>query len=740
MSRGALLPLLLVSIIAASFLHAIALPVPTGSEASGRLRVVVLSADAMRFDHMIELAGKGVLGNISRLLQGVYAETIVTYPSATAVSHAAISTGAPPSVNGVTGNSIHLPGTTVTTTVSGFNGSYMVAEPIWVTADRQGLKSIVVSFPQSTPPAWSVSSALLFNIYDASAAFTYSILYTTNTSVPKAQYISFTDASGWSNVDKVFGSVASAKESTIKVGDTTWYLYLADINGDGLYDKLAVAPEKDLSKAYTILGEGEWSKPINTTVTYKGVNYTIAPLLKALRLNPLGDFRLYRGTTRPFEAPWFNNATVAWDVWNNVITRTGTFTDGDYYGLTNGWFDEETYMETVYFTNKLFMEWTIYMMKNYDWDLLMTYTSVIDNVYHQFLGLTDPSMPYYDPSKADYYWSLIERTYRMVDEFVGAILNNVNTSNTVVILVSDHGQAPVSKTIYINGILYNNGFIGVDSQLRVNVSATKAYSTYSGHIFVNLAGREINGIVQPGEYDSVVNSIIELLRSYKDPDTGQPVFDIVVRRSDASVIGLDSERTGDIVFSVKPGYTVSTSLSISTQTMRATEIAPAVPLKTVTGDHGPILPQYPELHAVFAALGPGITGGYLGTASTLHIAPTIARLLGIQPPANSSATPLFIVHEVTSTVTETTTVPTTITSTITIKTTVTETQSTTIKETITLTITETTTKTETVTSTTTLTETTPVTVREIDIGTTAVVGIVLLVVGIGVGVMASKRH
>jgi len=52
------------------------------------------------------------------------------------------------------------------------------------------------------------------------------------------------------------------------------------------------------------------------------------------------------------------------------------------------------------------------------------------------------------------------------------------------------------------------------------------------------------------------------------------------------------------------------------------------------------------------------------------------------------------------------------------------------------TVKEATTKTETVT----LTETTPITVRETDIGTIAVVGIAFLVVGIGIGVMAFRRH
>jgi Na+/serine symporter len=64
-----------------------------------------------------------------------------------------------------------------------------------------------------------------------------------------------------------------------------------------------LARSSALAKAYAILREGEWSKPVNATVTAGGRTYTIAPLFKAAKLNPVGDFRLYRGTTRPLETP-----------------------------------------------------------------------------------------------------------------------------------------------------------------------------------------------------------------------------------------------------------------------------------------------------------------------------------------------------------------------------------------------------------------------------------------------------
>ncbi len=719
----------LVAILAISLCAPVLLQASSLQSSQSRLRVVVLSIDAARFDHLVKLAGEGALPNIAKMLkEGIYADMVVVYPTATAVSHAAISTGAPPGVNGITGNAIHLPGTPITATVSGFNGSYLVSEPIWMAADRQGLKSIVVSFPQSTPPAWSTKKSLLFNIYDASFAFTYSTLYTTNKSVPRATYIELREAVNWTGVSEVLGSVARALESNITIGDTVFYLYLADLEGDGLYDRLVIAPTKDLRKAYAVLREGEWSKPVNTTVTYRGSTYTIAPLFKALRLNPVSDFRLYRGTTRPLEAPWFSNETVARDVWNNVVVKTGTFTDGDYYGLVNKWFDEETYMETVAYTNLFFKEFTLYVLKNYDWDLLMSYTPVIDNVYHQFLGLTDPRMPYYNPEKAGYYWELIVRTYKLVDDFVGALLENL-PRDSVLIVLSDHGQYSVKKIVYVNGILYNNGFI--------TDTVTKAQMVWHGHVFVNLKGREAGGVVPPEEYEGVVKNITNLLRFYRDPETGEYVFDIVVTRNESAAIGLGGERTGDIVLAVKPGYTTSTALVKDPATGRAIEVAPAVPLSTVTGDHGPVLPHYPELRAVFLAYGPGVRGGYLGAVSSLQVAPTIARLLGIEPPRDAKMPPAFTILEVTTTATlvKTTTATTTatLTATTTLRETTTLTTTATFRETYTSTATIVRTETTVTTTTATTTE------KVVDVGVTAAAAIAALAVGAVAGLLVRRK-
>ena len=336
------------------------------------------------------------------------------------------------------------------------------------------------------------------------------------------------------------------------------------------------------------------------------------------------------------------------------------------------------------------------------------------------------------------------------------LLNNVNLSNTAVIVVSDHGQWSVAKLVYINSILYNAGLLKVDSSGHILWNETKAYYFGYNQIFVNLKGREEGGIVDPSQYDQVVNEVKAALEKVVDPDTGQPIFSLVMSRDEACVFGLCGERAGDVVFSLRPGYAAWGGIKVVNGTGVVFE--DAVPFKTVVGWHSD-LPYYKDLLAIFLAVGPHIKHEELGYIRSVSVAPTIAMLLGINPPANATGFPLPITEPVTwvKTVTETSTVTTTATKTVTttaVKTTtvtttkpVTVTKKVTSTTTITSTFTSTKTSTATVTATkttaTTTTATTTVTttktVEVINWGATAGAAIIFLIIGLAIGYPASKR-
>ena len=59
------------------------------------------------------------------------------------------------------------------------------------------------------------------------------------------------------------------------------------------------------------------------------------------------------------------------------------------------------------------------------------------------------------------------------------------------------------------------------------------------------------------------------------------MFDLVLTREEAEILGLGGERTGDIVFALKPGYTSSTAL-VTTTVREVTRTTTLTDVRTTT--------------------------------------------------------------------------------------------------------------------------------------------------------------
>ena len=136
-------------------------------------------------------------------------------------------------------------------------------------------------------------------------------------------------------------------------------------------------------------------------------------------------------------------------------------------------------------------------------------------------------------------------------EMIGAIIDNMD-DNTSLFVVSDHGLMATNKIIWINNLLVKNGFIGLNGEAKytgkelhvfnhdiIDFKKTKAICYPYVGIWVNLKGRDPEGIVEPGdEYEKVREDIIKLLRGQKDPETGNCIFADVFKIEDGGFYGL----------------------------------------------------------------------------------------------------------------------------------------------------------------------------------------------------------
>jgi Type I phosphodiesterase / nucleotide pyrophosphatase len=124
-------------------------------------------------------------------------------------------------------------------------------------------------------------------------------------------------------------------------------------------------------------------------------------------------------------------------------------------------------------------------------------------------------------------------------------------------IVSDTHAAPVERFVNVNNFLAEMGIIERDEQSgQIIWPDSVAYFAGHGQLWINLLGRDRQGVVHPqGEYDEVCASLAKALPQ-KLLDDGKPVIESVYRKEDLYT----SEYLfclPDLVVVFKPGYAPS---------------------------------------------------------------------------------------------------------------------------------------------------------------------------------------
>jgi predicted AlkP superfamily phosphohydrolase/phosphomutase len=155
--------------------------------------------------------------------------------------------------------------------------------------------------------------------------------------------------------------------------------------------------------------------------------------------------------------------------------------------------------------------------------------------------LTDPSHPAYDAALAAQYGSALEEFYQQLDQVLGEVLAKIDSETTLLVL-SDHGFAPYRRSFNLNTWLLNNGYIALQSGsapdanepfAEVDWSRTRAYGLGLNGLYVNLRGREREGIVETAQSDALLREIRQKLTEVRDPKDNSQVMTRVDLASEA---------------------------------------------------------------------------------------------------------------------------------------------------------------------------------------------------------------
>jgi predicted AlkP superfamily phosphohydrolase/phosphomutase len=356
---------------------------------------------------------------------------------------------------------------------------------------------------------------------------------------------------------------------------------------DGIYLNLPMVlevPEDKASLSVEVAGQrlalepGEWSDWVRFPFTYNPV----------IQLQGIGRFRLIsvEPEVRLYLSPIQFDPTALPPVID--ITSPPRFVDHltdlfgrfktigwaiDTWSLDGGTIDEEVFLEDVAFTRGE-EERMLYglLAEAGQWDVLVHYFEYTDRVQHMMWRLFDPQHPMYDAALAARYGDAVPRAYQEMDRIVGEVMAKMPAGSNLFV-VSDHGFQPFRWSMNYNTWLAQNGYMSLTGEdperknledlfdqgdffVNVDWSKTKAYQLGLGNIYINLQGRESQGIVQPGaEYDALVAELKQKLEGYVDPNTGlHPVAHVFTRDEAHGVY--DPAVTPDLIPGNSVGYRV----------------------------------------------------------------------------------------------------------------------------------------------------------------------------------------
>jgi predicted AlkP superfamily phosphohydrolase/phosphomutase len=423
------------------------------------------------------------------------------------------------------------------------------------------------------------------------------------------------------------------------------------------------------------LGQGEWSQyvPLQLPTGRRAV-----VRWKPERINTAeGDLQLYRYRLlqdptaperhEPIDA-FFDGACVPTDRWTypaslakEVYNAVGYYRtpnlpfEYDYPSFTAYVQEEATLVEDCLDATREQNDIVLWLMKNKPWDFFWFSNMPYDRLNHNMTRIE--GNPDWSPEYEAKYGGgklMLEFT-QFIDKELARLLKEL-PQDAYFMMISDHGWGPVKKNFEPNSWLMEKGLLFVKPEVEgkkktydsedIDWSRTKAYTSWNPGIFVNLKGREPNGIVDYSEYEKLRDLIIAELKGLNDPE-GQPYIHIADRVENIYK-GDYGRYAGDVQFC---GYRDSSGIKVPGKKNdglyqidfggfgRDGQVWDD-PRRHFTAYHGNALTS-------FLLAGPGIkkNNDISNHGHMMNVMPTLMHLFGLVPPPNFEGRIMYEIFE-----------------------------------------------------------------------------------------------
>jgi len=265
-----------------------------------------------------------------------------------------------------------------------------------------------------------------------------------------------------------------------------------------------------------------------------------------------------------------------------------------------------------------------YLITQKPWDFFMFVEIGVDRIQHGFWKYMDRHHHLYQPGNP--YETVILDYYRYLDKEIGSLLDLAGR-DTVVLVVSDHGAKRMKGAFCVNEWLIEEGLLSVKNKpsqptslekVEVDWAKTKAWAWggYYARVFLNVEGREPQGIIPAEDYEKERQELIDRLLKIKGPQGETWATRLIIPQEHFSV--LNGEYPDLMVYFDDLYWRSAGTLGYSQPYL----------LENDTGPDDAVHAQ----EGIYILYDPQTTRGRQKNANILDIAPTLLAILGLPIP------------------------------------------------------------------------------------------------------------
>jgi predicted AlkP superfamily phosphohydrolase/phosphomutase len=324
--------------------------------------------------------------------------------------------------------------------------------------------------------------------------------------------------------------------------------------------------------AEAVVKEGEWTEWL--PLSFEALGAGAMPLA--------GSVRFYAKELRPGFALYASPVNITAADPAQPISTPDEFSPelaeilGDFYtqgmpeetnALKDGTFNDDDYISQVALVQEDAEAMLKLALSRFSpGDATFFYLSDIDLQCHMLWRHQDPKYPdaphhpAWNEASAAKHALAIEGYYRNVDKLLGQVMQEL-PEKSLLLVISDHGFQPFTRKVHLNSWLRDHGWLTLKDGKRtgklvldeVDWSKTRAYAVGFNALYLNVQGRESQGIVPAGDVDAVAAALQSELKGLTDPKNGASVI-LRVDRGNTIYHGARVQDAPDLVVGYDKGY------------------------------------------------------------------------------------------------------------------------------------------------------------------------------------------